>query len=66
MSLRLCKNLTEAKSPLSISLLLFRRQGFSTPTPIQAQGWTIALSGNDMVGIAKTGSGKTIAVSSKP
>ncbi|XP_054288199.1 probable ATP-dependent RNA helicase DDX5 [Macrosteles quadrilineatus] len=38
-----------------------RRQGFSTPTPIQAQGWPIALSGSDMVGIAKTGSGKTLA-----
>uniref|UniRef100_A0A1B6MBV2 RNA helicase n=1 Tax=Graphocephala atropunctata TaxID=36148 RepID=A0A1B6MBV2_9HEMI len=39
-----------------------RRQGFLTPTPIQSQGWPIALSGNDMVGIAKTGSGKTLAV----
>ncbi|XP_046659841.1 ATP-dependent RNA helicase dbp2-like isoform X2 [Homalodisca vitripennis] len=38
-----------------------RRQGFLTPTPIQSQGWPIALSGNDMVGIAKTGSGKTLA-----
>lgn len=41
----------------------FRKQGFSAPTAIQAQGWPIALSGNDMVGIAKTGSGKTLAVS---
>lgn len=32
------------------------------PTPIQAQGWPIALSGRDMVGIAQTGSGKTLAV----
>uniref|UniRef100_A0A1B0GM31 RNA helicase n=1 Tax=Phlebotomus papatasi TaxID=29031 RepID=A0A1B0GM31_PHLPP len=37
------------------------RQGFSTPTAIQAQGWPIALSGRDMVGIAQTGSGKTLA-----
>lgn len=42
--------------------LFFRRQGFSVPTPIQAQGWPIALSGKDMVGIAQTGSGKTLAV----
>uniref|UniRef100_A0A1B6DGM6 RNA helicase n=2 Tax=Clastoptera arizonana TaxID=38151 RepID=A0A1B6DGM6_9HEMI len=38
-----------------------RKQGFSSPTAIQAQGWPIALSGNNMVGIAKTGSGKTLA-----
>lgn len=37
-----------------------RRQQFDKPTPIQAQGWPIALSGSNMVGIAKTGSGKTL------
>lgn len=37
------------------------KQGFTAPTPIQSQGWPIALSGRDMVGIAKTGSGKTLA-----
>uniref|UniRef100_A0A8C3A9B4 RNA helicase n=1 Tax=Cyclopterus lumpus TaxID=8103 RepID=A0A8C3A9B4_CYCLU len=31
------------------------------PTPIQAQGWPLALSGKDMVGIAQTGSGKTLS-----
>ena len=36
------------------------RQGFSAPTPIQAQGWPLALSGQNMVGIAMTGSGKTL------
>ena len=39
-----------------------RRQGFVEPTPIQAQGWPMALSGRDFVGIAQTGSGKTIGV----
>lgn len=39
-----------------------RKQGFSQPTPIQAQGWPIALSGRDLVGIAQTGSGKTLGV----
>ncbi|KAJ1531994.1 hypothetical protein ONE63_000629 [Megalurothrips usitatus] len=38
-----------------------RRAGFKDPTPIQAQGWPIALSGRDMVGIAMTGSGKTLS-----
>ena len=36
---------------------------FSEPTPIQAQGFSLALSGRDSVGIAQTGSGKTISVS---
>lgn len=35
--------------------------GFKAPTPIQAQGWPVALSGNDMIGIAQTGSGKTLS-----
>ncbi|XP_077219269.1 DEAD-box ATP-dependent RNA helicase 40-like isoform X2 [Tasmannia lanceolata] len=34
--------------------------GFSTPTPIQAQTWPIALQSRDIVAIAKTGSGKTL------
>lgn len=33
---------------------------FTEPTPIQAQGWPIALSGRDLIGIAQTGSGKTL------
>ncbi|XP_001604593.1 ATP-dependent RNA helicase p62 isoform X2 [Nasonia vitripennis] len=38
-----------------------KKQGYSEPTPIQAQGWPIAMSGKNMVGIAQTGSGKTLA-----
>ncbi|EEC11603.1 ATP-dependent RNA helicase, putative, partial [Ixodes scapularis] len=38
-----------------------RQAQYTVPTPIQAQGWPIALSGRDMVGIAQTGSGKTLA-----
>ncbi|XP_021752168.1 DEAD-box ATP-dependent RNA helicase 40-like [Chenopodium quinoa] len=34
--------------------------GFSSPTPIQAQTWPIALQNKDIVAIAKTGSGKTL------
>uniref|UniRef100_A0AAY4ABG9 RNA helicase n=1 Tax=Denticeps clupeoides TaxID=299321 RepID=A0AAY4ABG9_9TELE len=37
------------------------KQTWTEPTPIQAQGWPLALSGLDMVGIAQTGSGKTLA-----
>lgn len=39
----------------------FTSCGFSKPTPIQAQGWPMGLSGRDMVGIANTGSGKTLS-----
>lgn len=35
-------------------------QKYTTPTCIQAQGWPIALSGKNLVGIAQTGSGKTL------
>lgn len=35
--------------------------GFVEPTPIQAQGWPMALKGRDLIGIAETGSGKTLA-----
>jgi len=35
--------------------------GFVTPTPIQEQSFSVIMSGRDMVGIAQTGTGKTIA-----
>ncbi|KAM7272607.1 hypothetical protein ACFE04_027270 [Oxalis oulophora] len=35
--------------------------GFMEPTPIQSQGWPMALKGRDLIGIAETGSGKTLA-----
>ena len=37
-----------------------KSQGFDRPTSIQSQGWPMALSGRDVVGIAETGSGKTL------
>ncbi|CAF4555686.1 unnamed protein product, partial [Rotaria magnacalcarata] len=35
--------------------------GYIRPTPIQSQAWPILLSGQDLVGIAQTGSGKTLS-----
>ena len=39
----------------------FRRHNWTTPTDIQAQSWSVAMQGRDLVGIAKTGSGKTLS-----
>jgi ATP-dependent RNA helicase DDX43 len=36
------------------------RAGFEKPTPIQSQGWPVVMQGLDMVGIAQTGTGKTL------
>lgn len=38
-----------------------KKCGFPLPTAIQCQGWPMALSGRDMIGIAATGSGKTLS-----
>ena len=37
------------------------KSGFKSPTPIQAQAIPVAIQGKDIVGIAQTGTGKTLA-----
>lgn len=37
------------------------KQRFTHPSPIQCQAWPVALSGHDFIGIAQTGTGKTLA-----
>lgn len=64
-----CKAIPSELCAVPLNLLCFprdslpasqiRRAGFKSPTPIQGQAWPIALSGRDLVAIAKTGSGKT-------
>lgn len=39
----------------------FMDAGFTAPTPIQSVAWPILLNSRDIVGVAKTGSGKTMA-----
>lgn len=34
--------------------------GFKCPTPIQAHTWPVLMEGKDVIGVAKTGSGKTL------
>lgn len=38
----------------------FKAAGFAAPSPIQAQGWPVIIRGDDLVSVAKTGSGKTL------
>ncbi|NWI86499.1 DDX43 helicase, partial [Pitta sordida] len=38
-----------------------RKVGFQKPTPIQSQAWPIILQGIDLIAIAQTGTGKTLA-----
>ncbi len=42
-------------------LEIVHNKGFKTPTPIQAQAIPVAVSGKDIMGIAQTGTGKTLA-----
>lgn len=35
-----------------------QNQGFTKPSPIQAQAWPVLLKGDDLIGIAQTGTGK--------
>ena len=40
---------------------VIKKNGWATPTSIQAQAIPAIMSGRDVIGVAKTGSGKTLA-----
>lgn len=50
----------ELKVPDALTQL-FKQSGYVNPTPIQAQAWPLSLGGKDTIGIARTGSGKTLS-----
>ncbi|XP_078069558.1 putative ATP-dependent RNA helicase DDX43 [Mustelus asterias] len=72
----ICEDMTESKkrhvpNPVRTFLEAFqhypeimaniKRVGFQRPTPIQSQAWPVILLGIDLIGIAQTGTGKTLA-----
>ena len=56
------KRFQDMKFPKPI-LEALQEKGIKRPTPIQMQGLTVSLAGRDMIGIAFTGSGKTLTFS---
>jgi len=53
-----------AQTGLSPEILaILDKEGLVTPTPIQAEAIPVALKGGDLIGIAQTGTGKTLAFS---
>lgn len=42
-------------------LVEIQKQKFETPSPVQCQAWPIIMSGHDLIAIAQTGTGKTLA-----
>ncbi|KAJ8906363.1 hypothetical protein NDN08_002856 [Rhodosorus marinus] len=54
-----CNTFREMKYPSSIIRAL-KEKGITKPSPIQIQGLPVANAGRDMIGIAFTGSGKTL------
>ncbi|KAI0565319.1 DEAD-box ATP-dependent RNA helicase 35 [Gracilaria domingensis] len=54
-----CVSFREMKLPRPV-LEELSQKGIKHPSPIQMQGLPVALSGRDMIGIAFTGSGKTL------
>lgn len=55
------KDFRQAFSKFPEILSEIEKAGFTTPSPIQSQSWPILLKGMDLIGIAQTGTGKTLA-----
>ena len=55
-----CLSFGSAPFPQELVKLLQAQPGFRLPSAVQAATWPIAVSGRDVLAIAKTGSGKTL------
>ncbi|XP_073337366.1 probable ATP-dependent RNA helicase DDX43 [Pagrus major] len=56
-----CRTFLEAFDRYPEIMENIERVGFVKPTPIQSQAWPVLLSGEDLIAIAQTGTGKTLA-----
>ncbi|CAL1577940.1 unnamed protein product [Knipowitschia caucasica] len=56
-----CRTFLEAFEDYPLCMENIERVGFVKPTPIQSQAWPVLLSGEDLIAIAQTGTGKTLA-----
>ncbi|XP_061601138.1 probable ATP-dependent RNA helicase DDX43 [Cololabis saira] len=56
-----CRTFLEAFKAYPEIMENIDRVGFVKPTPIQSQAWPVLLSGEDLIAIAQTGTGKTLA-----
>uniref|UniRef100_A0A3Q3ESN5 RNA helicase n=1 Tax=Labrus bergylta TaxID=56723 RepID=A0A3Q3ESN5_9LABR len=56
-----CRVFLEAFEPYPEIMENIERVGFVKPTPIQSQAWPVLLTGEDLIAIAQTGTGKTLA-----
>jgi len=56
------RSFEESKLPEDILKLIDASKGgaFENPTAIQSQGWPLIMTGKDVIGVAQTGSGKTL------
>uniref|UniRef100_A0A7N6AL29 RNA helicase n=1 Tax=Anabas testudineus TaxID=64144 RepID=A0A7N6AL29_ANATE len=55
-----CRTFLEAFELYPEIMENINRVGFVKPTPIQSQAWPVLLSGEDLIAIAQTGTGKTL------
>uniref|UniRef100_A0A3Q3WKY4 RNA helicase n=1 Tax=Mola mola TaxID=94237 RepID=A0A3Q3WKY4_MOLML len=55
-----CRTFLEAFELYPEIMENIERVGFERPTPIQSQAWPVLLSGEDLIAIAQTGTGKTL------
>jgi len=51
----------ESGFPKYMNDQLKKTKGFEKPSTIQSQAWPVALQGRDIIGVAQTGSGKTLS-----